>query len=362
MTLRLIEGFDFMPSGLSTSERERIYSAKGYYPIGSGMDVAVGRFGFGKAMRTPYGVVGGGMVSNRIPVRATINEGFIGIATYVGAGTSYAVRPFFSFYDGLSDSPQCSVTFAPNGIIQVTNGGPANTPLVSSDTGSYQTDQWFYTEAHPVIGTSGGAMEVRVNTKPVISLVSANTQAIGARATFDMVNVGWESSGTIQFADCGWDDMYLCDTAGSANKGFLGNCRVKTQFVTGNSTPQNFAIGGTAPAATAWQSLLNTNLDNTKFIHSGTAGDESLFTIESIINSPMVFGIGVSGAYWQDDATQRTVRNLIKSGATLTEGGDQLTNQTGTFYRDILELNPATGVSYTGAELNALLIGSKVQV
>jgi hypothetical protein len=349
-----------MPSGLSTSERERIYSAKGYYPIGSGMDVAVGRFGFGKAMRTPYGVVGGGMVSNRIPVRGSLNEGFTGIATYVGAGTSYAVRPFFSFYDGLSDSPQCSVTFAPNGIIQVTNGGPTGTPLVSSDTGSYQTDQWFYTEAHPVIGATG-AMEVRVNTKPVISLPSANTQAIGARATFDMINVGWESSGTIQFADSGWDDMYLCDTAGSRNNGFLGNCRVKTQFVTGNSTPQDFAIGGTSPPAAAWQALLNTNLTDLEYIHDGTVGHESLFTIESIVNAPMVFGIGVSGAYRQDDATQRTVRNLIKSGATLTEGGDQLINQTFTFYRDIFEINAATGVGFTGAELNALGIGPKVQ-
>jgi hypothetical protein len=361
MTLRLIEGFDFMPTGLSTSERERLYSAKGYYPIGNGMDVGVGRFGFGKAMRTPYGVTGGGMVSNRIPIGGALNEGFAGVAVYVGAGSTNQTRSFVSFYDGLADSAQCSVVFAPNGIVQVTQGGPTGTVLVSSATGSYQADQWLYPEFHPIIGTSSGGMEVRVNTKPVISLVSANTQAIGARATFDMINVGWESSGTIQFVDYGFDDLYLCDTAGSANNGFLGNCRVKTQFVTGNSTPQDFAIGGTSPAATAWQSLLNTALDNTKYIHSGTVGDESLFTIETIINAPMVFGIQVSGAYWQDDATQRIVRNLIKSGATLTEGVDQYTNQTPTFYKDLLEINPAAGVGYTGADLNALLIGGKVE-
>ena len=107
--------------------------------------------------------------------------------------------------------------------------------------------------------------------------------------------------------------------------------------------------------------MLNTGLDSTKYIHSGTPGDESLFTIEAIINAPMVFGIRVSSAVWQDDATQRTYRNLYKSGATLTEGSDQLTNQTPTFYGDIVEINPATGVGYTGGELNALLIGGKEQ-
>jgi hypothetical protein len=361
MTLRIIEGFDFMPAGLSSTERARIYGAKGYFNWNNGMDVALGRFDFGKAMWIPNTLLSGGIYGSKIPIGTAETDGYAGLAVYVGTGVSNQIGGILVFHDGLTDSPQITVLFYQNGIIQVWRGLPSSgTMLAQTAVAIFQEDQYFYAEARCKVDPSSGAVEVRVNTKTVISIVSANTKAT-ANSTYDMIGVGFYNWGVAQRAAYGFDDLYFCDTAGAENNNFLGNCRVMTQFVTGNSTPQNWAIGGSAPAATAWQSLLNTNLDDTKYIHDGTAGDKSLFTIESIINAPMVFGIQVSGAYRQDDATQRTVRNLIKSGATLTEGGDQLTNQTFTFYKDLLELNPATSVGYTGADLNALEIGEKVQ-
>jgi hypothetical protein len=364
MTLRIIEGFDFMPSGLVATERARIYGAKGYFNWNNGMDVALGRFDFGKAMWIPQTFLsrGVGIYGSKVPIGSAVTDGYAGIAVYVGTGVSGQIGGILVFHDGLTDSPQITVLFYQNGIIQVWRGLPSSgTMLVQTPVATFQEDQFFYGEARCKVDPTGGVVEVRVNTKTVISIVSANTKAT-ANPTYDMIGVGFYNWEATQWAAYGFDDLYFCDTAGTENNNFLGNCRVMTQFVTGNSTPQNFLIGGSAPAATAALSLLNTNLDDTKFIHSGTAGDKSLFTIETIINAPMVFGIQVSAALRQDDATQRTERNLIKSGTTLTEGGDHLTNQTFTFYKDLLELNPATGVGYTGAELNALLIGPKVQV
>lgn len=362
MTLRVIEGFDFMPSGLSASERARIYGAKGYYNWNSGIDVATGRFAFGKAMWQPSGITSTGLYGSKIPIGSAVSDGYTGLAVFVGTGVSNQIGGIITFHDGLTDAPQVTVVFYLNGIVQVWRGLPASgTLLVQTPTASFQEDQWFYGEARCKVDPTAGQVEVRINTKTVISLVAANTQAT-VNGTYDLIGVGFYNWGVAQRAFYGFDDMYFCDTAGGANNNFLGNCRVMTQFVTGNSTPQNFAIGGSSPAATAWQSLLNTNLDDTKYIHDGTAGDSSLFTIEAIVNAPMVFGIAASAAARMDDATQRTERNVIKSGSTTATGADHLINQTYTFYKDIWETNPATGVGFTGAELNALLIGPKVQV
>jgi len=361
MTLRIFEGFDFMTAGLSATERARRYAAKGYYNWNNGIDVATGRFAFGKAMWQPLQLVGGGLYGSKVPIKAAVDDGYAGVAVYVGSGVTNQIGGILVFHDGLTDAPQITVLFYQNGIIQVWRGWPpSGAMLTQTAVAIYQENQWFYGEARCKVDSTSGIVEVRVNTKTVIRIPAANTKAT-ANPTYDMIGVGYYNWSVAQWASYGFDDLYFCDTAGTENNSFLGNSRVMTQFVTGNSTPQDFLIGGSAPAATAWQSVLNTGLDSTKYIHSGTPGDESLFTIEAIINAPMVFGIRVSSAVWQDDATQRTYRNLYKSGATLTEGSDQLTNQTPTFYGDIVEINPATGVGYTGGELNALLIGGKEQ-
>jgi hypothetical protein len=52
--------------------------------------------------------------------------------------------------------------------------------------------------------------------------------------------------------------VYFNDAAGSMNNTFLGNVRVKSQFTASAGDSTQFTIGGSAPAATNWQSVLNT--------------------------------------------------------------------------------------------------------
>jgi len=362
--LRAVRGWDWIPQGLSGSENARLLAADRFYSSASngyfGNFNSVGRFGFGGCLN--WALAPGNLDANQIvgltgSSRATNT---MGCAVFVDqANNAY---DWVTFFDAVTGAPQLSFYFAEYGVIKVYRGYPySGTLLVASQPGSFQEDEWFYFEAKATIDATAGAVECRVNTATVISLVAANTMAT-LNAFADSYGFGVARGPTFgNAAFVKFDDFYFNDDTGSYNNGFLGNCRVMTQKVAGNSTPQDFTIGGSSPAATAWQSLLNANLDDTKYLFDNTAGHKSLFTIEAIINAPMVFGIQISGAYRQDDATQRTARNVIKSGSTTAEGGDQLTNQTYTMYKDIWEINPATSVGFTGAELNALLIGPKEQ-
>jgi hypothetical protein len=160
-----------------------------------------------------------------------------------------------------------------------------------------------------------------------------------------------------------FDDMFFYDTTGTAQNTWGGNLRVKTQFMIANGATDNFTIGGTSPQPTQWQSVLNQLLDDTSFVYSPTAGDIDLFTPDPTLNAPLVRCVQVRAAMRQDDATQRVGRALDPDWRHELSRHDRLLYQSGQLHllQGALALSPATGVSFTGSEVNGLQAGVKVQ-
>jgi hypothetical protein len=371
---RFRDGFDWFPAGQSLLTRQRLWAANEFFGRdnggGLGADVVTGRFNFGKALALS-GSLGGFFGHDSgyvVPIGVNIATGFYGMAVYVDSLLPSACRPVLGFYDAVSNAHQINFSFEQNGVLKVWLGAPGagnGTLLATSSAGAFQEDQWFHCEASPLIANSGGTFEIRINTVPKVQLTGADTQN-SANAYFDSVflgayttnnNVGIDGAHPAVF-----DDMFVHDASGATNNTWGGNLRVKTQFMIANGATDNFSIGGTAPAATQWQSVLNQILDDGQFVYSPTVGDIDLFTPDPNLNSPIVRALQVRMALRQDDATQRVARALLRIGATNYLGAvDQYTNQTYTFYKDAWELNPATGVTFTGAEVNGLQAGVKVQ-
>jgi hypothetical protein len=353
MTLRLICGLDEFPSAGDT---ERLLSAAGWYwfpgfaimPI-----VTTGRFGYGGCLGYSQGN------TNQLPffVKMTgvsVSHGYMGFAYKFHPSNA---SPFVTFFDAVNATPCFSVSFHSLGVIKVWRGFPGTNHLITSAPGVFTQEEWFYCEVGGIVDPTGGAVEVRVNTQPVITLASANTDG-GGRGLTDSIGWGVVGGNVYQFY---LDDVYFNDTAGSINNTFLGNVRVKTQLAAGAGASTDLSLSAaSAPAATNWQSVLNNNLDDTKYVYSPTVGDDDLYTVQAIVNAPLVHGVQVRGAYRQDDATQRVAHNQLKAGTTTVQGGDHYLNQTYTYYGDIWELNPDTGLGWTGSEVNAIQIGPKV--
>lgn len=370
----ITEGWDWFPAGQTATARRQLINANGWFmfdnnPADSVIPFPItGRFDFGNACYLS-GASGGG--SNQFlaaPLDQDRSELFCGFAAYVGDTTSYTTSQGFRFFDAANGKFQVSVSLERYGVIRVWRGptNPADpfgtrTLLASSRMGSFQENEWFFLEIHPLIASSGGGVEVRVNTVPKVQLTGANTQG-STVSTCDSVAFDWLSSGAPGSWSGGFDDIYVNDTTGAVNNSWLGNVRVKTQFMIANGATNDFSIGGTSPAATHWQSVLNSLLNDTKYEYSSNVGDIDLFVTDPILNSPLVHAVQVRMGLRQDDATQRVARALIRLGATNYVGSvDQFTNQTFTMYRERWELNPATGVAFTGAEVNAMQAGVKVQ-
>lgn len=364
MTLRMIEGFDYLLanpgatllaamgwSGSLTAVRTTTTSAFGY---GRSMNFASnGNFSIAKFLRgrytTPY--IFGMRMS--VPPFGT------------GDSNRYFVRGIDSSTTaGNFNQYQWQIGFDQFGSIELYSySGVGTLPSLTAKTapGVFVPGNWFWLEFRIVPGYTTGAIEIRVNTVPVLSLSNirtANGTPVAPAANPAISHLNWETNfGSIQWAT---DDVYFLTEDGTDNNTFLGNVRIKYMQVVSNASPIEWLIGGSDPAPTNWQSVLNDALNDTKYVYSTTPGDQDLYNVDPNINAPFVYGVEVGGAYRMDDATQRFVANVLESGGVQVDGTTQAINQSYTVFYDVYERNPATGLQFTGAEANAIKIGPKV--
>jgi len=371
-----------MPTGLSFAERGRLWGANEMYPWLSPTadsitaNVVTGRFGFGKAINLT-GASGNGVNQfYAFPLGGTKTEVYVGVAVKWDNITSYTSGGCIGFFDAVNQQFQFTVRLDKFGVIRVIQGptNPATpwgnlpfygppTVLATSVMGVFQENEDFYLEIHGIIDDTSGEVEVRVNTVTVISAVNIDTRGGTLSTTIDAITLGWLSSGAPGSWNVSYDDLYVNDTAGLTCNSWMGNQRVKSQFVIGDGSTLDFTIGGTSPAATHWQSVLNQNLDDTKFVYSPTVGDIDLYQIDPNLNSPLVNVLQVRSALRQDDSTQRAAQHLVHiSGVDYLNPLVHYTNQSYTFYKSRWEVNPDTGVGFTGAEVNGLQPGIDVSI
>lgn len=374
MTTKVIDGFDWFPSGASSTLRTALWGANGWFHRQSGFNsggvpnVITGRFDFGKAVSivATTGTLGSPFNQLVIPIDDLLTEGYTAFAFYYPSsnGNSHInCKSVIALYDGVNNQYQCSVAFRNNGVIEAWRGHPiSGTKLANTPTGSYEDDRWMVVEIRWKVHDTAGEIEVRVNTVQKIDVVSSDTRGGTITTTFDSVGLSAHSEFGEGSQTAIFDDFYFNDINGTVNNDFLGNLRVKTQFMIADGYLNDFSIGGSAPASTNWQSVLNQNIDDTKYVYSPNVGDMDFYTPDPNLNAPYVRALQVRMSLRQDDATQRSARAVIRlSGVNYEDDVEHFTNQSYTFYFGIWELNPATGVSFTGAEVNAAEVGVKVE-
>jgi len=358
MTLRVIDGYDYLAAGYNQGYLEASGWTGDTYALY--IDSGNTAFGYGKSLGLNSNANRDTVYRNargRVTAKSTM-----GMRMFVPTGTNTLQ---LGTYDTNVNALQWLLKFDNFGCITyLSNVG--GTVVAKTPAYTFFPGRWFYLEVQwlPGYGTSG-TMEVRVNTVAVLSLPATVTAygTVVAPATlpgYDLIEWKNDRLNDGNTSSQRWDDFYLLDNLGTVNNTWLGNARAKYMAPVSNSTPLQFTIGGSAPAATNWQSVLNQNLDDTKYVYASTVGYQDLYGIDPNLNTPAVFGVEVAGAYRQDDATQRFIKNTIKSASVTTTGPARAINQSYTFYPDIYELDPNTGVGFTGAAVNALTVGPKV--
>jgi hypothetical protein len=365
MTGKFSDGFDWLPAGLTSSGTSSnatingLMQARGYYLRGSrpgllvGANTVTGRFNYGLRFHMIPGSTASDFQAVVKPIAAQNSTG-----GYVSAGWNIQGTntrwPFFGVYDLVNDVVLCSVQFQPNGVVAAWRGLPGSGSFLgASDIYTYYNNVDIDVEAFFKVHNTAGEIEVRINTISVLHLVSVDTQP-GAIAYFDGVCWG-DFAGSGQVTNYYIDDFRYYDTAGSINNGWLGTNRVQTSLTAGAGAHTSFSRIN--PSFANWQNARNQAVDDTLYVYSPTVGDYDLYTIDPLVNSPTVFWVQVTSFVRQDDATQLFFKNRISSSGTIADGASFATSQSYAADSDVFELNPNTGLTFTGAQVNALQIG-----
>ncbi len=242
-----------------------------------------------------------------------------------------------------------SLKFTSAGAITVTPQSSSNavsSPPMAVIPGAV----WQYLEVYGVIGSTGGAVTVRVNETVVLSLVSANTASGSPTPSTGVDQLDFGSLGSAYV-----DDFYICDNSGASLNNFLGNTRVPAQTPNGVGASTQWTPTGSA--SYNWQLASNPYMDDSSYVSCSTPGDIDLYTLSPVANAPQIMAVQSIIVARQDDSGQRQVKSVIRSGSTQANGAVVNTNATYAGHTDIFTTDPNTGTGWTYAAVNALQVG-----
>lgn len=232
---------------------------------------------------------------------------------------------------------------------------------VATGSTTLQVDTWYLLEAWLKVDDSAGVFQVRLDGTSEISF-SGDTKP-GSETNIASMRSGggvtWASTGTTYI-----DDIAINDTTGSVDNSWCGDGHVELYEADGAGDHTGLSIGGSSPPANNWQAVddIPAN-DDTDYTYSSTPGDYDLYTVADTtdLSSVDIKRARVEARAKESVASTGTVALMVKTGGTEYTGSAQsLLTSYSLAFQEEWRLNPATGLAWTIAELDALQAGVKV--
>lgn len=299
--------------------------------------------GGGTLYASGYGRRGGGSI-----FRPLCHKNFDATKTTVIAG--FAVSPTGGgriMYFGYGDT-----------VLTALHANTAGELLVYNDLGAIigrtrpnlmATSAYAYVEIKAVMGTTAGAVEVRVNGKVELSLTNVRTSAS------QYTSIGF---GQLINWDFLIDDLYVCDTSGSVNNDFLGDCRVDAYMPTSEGALLEWTP---TPAGVHYTTVDDNPINTADYIETATAGAIDLFGYTDLVNVPLaVFGVQLNSAIRKTDAGEREFNGVARIGSTNYLGPNMSLYDSTIYIPTIWDVNPSTGTAWTREQIDAAQFGVKL--
>jgi hypothetical protein len=212
--------------------------------------------------------------------------------------------------------------------------------------GAYQ-----YIEFYVKIGTTDGAIEVRVNEVTVLNLTGINTQQL-ADAEVSQFALGYRApgGGPYYFAD-----LYANDTEddGSGGDTFYGDIKVGTVFPNADTAQADFAL---STGSVGFSLINNAPPVDTTFL-SAAALARSDFEIQNApADAVQILTVRPFARVRKADAGAANIRPRMLSGSSLSGGRSSPVTTAFAYYDSNVPLNPATSAPWTPSELDSAIL------
>jgi hypothetical protein len=336
MSLLFIDGFDHY----ATADINKKWASTSGSISSTG-----GRRGGGAFSTNGYG---NSVPSNPFASSSTIIVG----GAFKTANANNGYRVIFSLRETATEHLSLCINL--DGTISVFRGSQSGTLLGTSTTVVSQTN-WNYVEIKATIHSTTGSIAVRINgtNEASLSLTGINTRNGGTSGAVNVVSIG-SGSGFWGFID----DFYICDTNGTRNNDFLGDCRIDTIYPTSDGNYSQFTP---STAGAHWSLVDETAPNTTDYVSSATVGqrDSFGFTDLSALAIDTVYGVQVNLAAMNSDAGARSAGTMARLGTTDKDGAGKALSAAQTYVSEVYETDP-NNAAWTLANFNLTEFGAKV--
>lgn len=226
--------------------------------------------------------------------------------------------------------------------------------LLATSTATLSASTWYYFELKATINDTTGAYDFRINGVTDFSATNVDTRNAGTSGVID--NITTLAGGSSITSS--WDDLYVCDTSGSTNNNFLGDCRIDTLLPTGDGNYTQFTPStGTSHYALVDESTPNT----TDYNSSATSGNRDSYTYPDLtsLTSQTIYGVQICAAALKSDAGARSLGTMSRLSSTDKDGTGATLSTSQTYICEIQETDPS-GSAWTQTNVNAAEFGVKV--
>lgn len=213
--------------------------------------------------------------------------------------------------------------------------------------------RYYYLEVKFLIGASG-SVTIHLNSQEILKLTGVNTDNSG-NGTADVIRVFGPGGGSTMFLD----DFYVCDGSGSANIDFLNDVQIGLIMPASDGD----LLQWTPDSGGVHFSRVNEIPPDgdASYVSDATVGDIDCYHFQTVDTTRSYKGIQTNITARKDDSNGRALSLLTRIGGInfVADPVGRFVNNTYIDYLNQFDVNPATGVAWTGADINGAQWGEK---
>lgn len=248
---------------------------------------------------------------------------------------------------------QLKLSLRSDGNIEVFRG----TTSLGTTSSGISAASWKYVEAKVYINSTAGTVDIKIENTSVLSLTGQNTRNDHSLNTVEQVYFRSVVSSTY------YDDVYICNTSGTVNNGFLGKVAVITLYPNSDGTYKS-AVGSDGDSVNNYQMVDETPVDTTDYISITTTSDKASFGFtDTDAEVTAVKGVKLNSVAQMNVSGVRAIRPFLRVSGTDYEGSDAyLDDAIEIIDSHLWETNPNTASLWNIAEVEAAEGGIVVSV
>lgn len=227
------------------------------------------------------------------------------------------------------------------------------TTLLATGTTVVSLNSWHRIEVRIVVANSG-IFEVHLDGVAEITF-AGDTYDTGDAGIRQFAFYGIQASSNMDL-----DDIIVWNSTSRSTEatGWIGDIKIETLRPTANSTP----INSTPLSGAAWDAVNDTAPDgDTTYTQAGTAGNTDLYVMSDLSSTPDTIYAVIAGAFVKSTGTTPRKIKLLAKHTNQTDG-DAKVVPLGAYglVQECFSYDPADFGDWTGADVNAMLIGWSV--